>query len=167
MTMSEIKTKIFNYGHEKEGTWPSQYGTLERGCFYIDENGETQSGYPPPRNLKFGDAPYIITDEIAPYRHPATGQVVDSKSKLKMIDAATNTITTDKKQAPDPTKRERLKREAKEARMAHLRECVQLVDSGNAPLTEDMKALCKARNKEISRLTGIDAQNIVGKKNGN
>jgi hypothetical protein len=164
---TEIKSKIFNYGDENEGTWPPQFGTGEHGTFYIDANGEAQAGYPPPRNIKFGDAPYFISDSMEPYRHPATGQVVESKSALRAIDNATGTITTDKKLPPDPSRNIRLRQEAKQKRMEHLREVVQLVDSGNAPLTEDLKQICKQRNQVIKETTGLDAFNVAGeKKNG-
>lgn len=162
--MSEIKTKSFIFGNEKEGSWPSLYGTGEKGPFYVDEFGQTHPGYPPPRNVKFGDAPFVMSDSITPFYHHGAGKMVESRSELKAVDSACGTITSDRRVEPSSVKRERLAKEAKAKRIEHLKEVVQLVDSGNAPLTDDLKQRCKLENERISKQTGIDAFNVAGRK---
>jgi hypothetical protein len=162
--MSEIKTRIFNYGHEKESEWPPRFGTGESGLFHVDESGEVHEGYPPSRLQIFDQAPYIVGDSISAYKHPATGQWVESRSALKAIDEATGCITTDKYIAPDPTRFNEAKRKIKEERREELRAAYELVKSGNSPLTDQQKAECRARDKQIDQTLGIDVFSKIGKK---
>jgi hypothetical protein len=100
----KIQTRPFQFGNEKEAEWPSMYGTRESGRFYWDSETQTfKPGNPPLRIKKYAEAPYIITDEMTPYYHPKAEMMIDSKSRLRRVDEAMGTITTDKYQAPDPS----------------------------------------------------------------
>ena len=163
--MSEIKTKIFNRGDSCESTWPSDYGTRESGRWYWDESKQKMvKGNPPIRHEKSADAPMIIMDSIDPYYHPAAGIWVESRSQLAMCDKATGSITTDKLIPADSSQKKA--REA--ARRKDLTEClhkaVALVDSGNAPLTEEVRQLCERQNELTSQRLNFDAFNVAGRK---
>lgn len=163
---NKIQTKIFNYGNEKESVWPGQFGTGESGSFWWDEKTQTfKQGYPPPKNLKFGEAPYVIQDTIEPYRHPSTGEIIESRSRLRDTDEACGTITTDKKIPPDPSKF----KENERKRRADLREAlyksVAQIDSGTAPLSEETRAICARENERVSKALNFDAFNVAGRKN--
>lgn len=162
----QIRTKIFQSGDKCESTWPPQFGTGESGHFYVDhETGELIKGFPPPRNEKFGDAPFIITDTIDPYYHPSTLQTVDSKSKLKMLDKQTGCITTDKKLPPDPSWHNEQKRKRREDGHRALHKAVAQIDNGTAPLTDEMKHKCDIQNEVVSNALNFDAFNVAGRKN--
>lgn len=107
---------------------------------------------------------YFKQDSMTPYKHPATGLWVDSKSALRNMDEATGTITTDRKLPPDPTRKQRERAERKAERMDELKRIVAQIDNGTAPLTDEMKARCKQENERITKATGFDAFNVAGKK---
>lgn len=163
MKEPKIQTRTFQYGNEKESEWPPKYGTGESGSFYWDpETRKFIKGHPPLKIKQYGQAPYIITDEMQPYYHPKAQMVVDSKSRLRQIDEALGTITTDRYQSPDPSwqkEQERIRRaDAKEA----LHKSVAQVDAGCAPLSEETRAKCAITNDIVSKALGIDAFNAVG-----
>lgn len=164
--MSEkIQTRLFNFGDENEGTWPPRYPSGEKGLFHVDrDTGQVLPGPPPPRNIRFGEAPYIIQDSMEPYRHPATGQVIDSKSALRQTDKACGTITTDKKLPPDPTWHKEQERKRHEDIREAMRKSIAQIDGGTAPLTEEVRELCAQQNEIVSKATGWDAYNVAGRK---
>lgn len=167
MKEERIVTKIFNYGNEDESKWPPKYGTGGgSGVFYYDKETRTmKEGYPPNQNKKYGEAPYIILDEMEPYRHPATGQVLTSKKALAETDKACGTFTTDKQQITDGSvQRARKKARAEDSKKALLK-AVAMVDSGTAPLSEETRALCDIQNEIVSSALNMDAFNVVGRKN--
>jgi hypothetical protein len=75
----EIKTRIFEYGDENEGTWPSQFGTGVRGHFRM-KIGK-------PKNEK-GVPYHIIQDEMPPTKHPITGEMFTSKAQFREVTRA-------------------------------------------------------------------------------
>lgn len=93
----KIQTKIFNYGHENESSWPPKYGTGEHGVFHISkESGTCERGYPKRNNLNFGSSAYVIQDTIDKYYHPGGRIWVDSRKDLETVDKVTGCITSDK-----------------------------------------------------------------------
>ncbi len=166
--MTKIQTRVFNYGNECESDWPPVYGVARsEGSFvgYWDKETQTfKEGYPPNPNPKYGEAPYVIQDSIEPYKHPAAGVVVDSRSKLNMIDKVCGTITTDKMQSADSSwQRQRRAERLKDSHEA-LHKAVAQVDAGTAPLSEETRALCEARNAQVAdALPGLDPFNAVGR----
>ncbi len=159
---NKIVTKIFNYGNEKEASWPSEFGDGERGVFHV-KDGKCKRGYPESKVVKYGEAPMYISDDTEPYYHPVAKQWTNSKSALRQMDKATGTITTDKVQQGDKS----VDKELYLKRKADIRESIQkavaAIDSGNAPLTEEQRALCAATNERISNVAGIDAFNAMGR----
>lgn len=162
-----IVTKPRQKGDENEGTWPSEFGTREVGVWHIDPEKGVQKGYPPRRTNKFGQAPMYISDEIKPYRHPRTGKVVTSKSALMRMDRDVGTITTHVAEGldPDATSYKEDQYQIKRDRSETLRKAVELVDSGNAPLSEETKAKCALMNENLSKALNFDAFNVAGNKN--
>ncbi len=164
--MTKIRSRLFQYGNEKESEWPPQYGEGERGFFWYDrEKGEiTQE--PPKRPEKYGQAPIVIQDSLRdPYYHPGACKWTESRSELHKLDDTTGCITTDKLQPADPTQaKQRAYKKKLDAKEALLR-AVAAVDNGTAPISEETQALCDAENERITKTLGIDAFNIVGKKN--
>lgn len=162
----KIQTRIFVHGSEKESDWPSDYGTGESGQFYWDSETQTfKSGTPPIKIKIYGQAPYVIQDTMEAYRHPSTGETIESKSKLRDIDNVCGTITTDKYIPPDPTKRNEADRLRRKDLKESLHKAVAMVDAGTAPLTEETRALCAQQNEIVSRNLGMDAFNVAGIKN--
>jgi hypothetical protein len=167
MSNPKIQTKIFEYGDENESEWPPKYGTGKGGCWYYDkETRKMVEGRPPPTEKTYGQAPYVIGDTLKQaYYHPGAERWTESRSQLNALDNATGTITTDKKLPPDPSnarERERLRRlDHKKS----LREAVQMVDAGTAPLSEETKEKCRIHNEVVSKALGMDAFNVAGRKN--
>ncbi len=76
----EIKTRIFNYGDENEGTWPSRNGTGVRGHFRMRIGSDSSK----PANISHG----FIQDEMEPTKHPLTGEYYTSKAKFREVTKA-------------------------------------------------------------------------------
>lgn len=162
----KICTRVFNYGNEKESSWPPKFGTGGAGIYHIDKStGELTEGYPKSNIQVFGKAPFVIQDSIEPYYHPAACKVVESRSALKHMDQACGTITTDKLIKTDAAgaKRRRDKERAKDVHES-LQKAVAQIDNGTAPLSEETRALCERQNEIITSNTGIDAFNALGRK---
>lgn len=165
--MSEkIQTKVFNYGNEKESEWPPRFGTRETGRFYWDKEKQKFCEGTPPRHPVYDRAPNIITDTIDEYYHPGACTFVDSKSRLRDMDKACGTITTDKKIPPN--KQAKIDRERELAKDRHdaLHKAVAQIDAGTAPMTEETRELCKRQNEIVaSAMPGLDPFNAVGRRN--
>lgn len=139
---------------------------MSRQVYYFDkETGQCIPGYPPARNKVYGQAPYVITDTITPYYHPAAEQWVDSRRALQDMDKATGTFTTDKKQVPDGSFTKENEKQRKADLHKCLHEAVEKIDSGNAPLSEEVKEKCRIQNEITSKALNFDAFNVAGKKN--
>lgn len=165
--MPEIKTKSFNYGDANEGTWPPQFGTGGAGVYHIDEEtGKAVEGYPPRKTNYFGQAPMVMFDDIKPYRHPATGQVITSLKALKETDKACGTVTVGKMDdfPADTNRPKRLRQEIREDRRRARQRAIADIDNGNAPLTEEQKAKCVEQNEILSKALNFDAFNVAGRK---
>lgn len=161
----KIRTRVFNHGDEKESSWPPLFGTGGAGVYHY-RDGKLNEG-PPPRPETYGQAPFVIQDTIEPYRHPATGQWVESRAALNAIDKACGTITTDKHQSAEPYAKAREKRRREESkRDVHqaMRRAINDIDYGMAPLTEETKAKCAIQDEIVSERLGFDAFNVAGKK---
>lgn len=165
--MSDIKSRIINRGDENESSWPPLMPSENKTPMYFDKETQTmKEGYPPPTFVPHGQAPYYISDTIQPYRHPKTGEITDSKSRLKQIDAATNTITTDKVIKVDSSRDWVRKREASEDRRRAILKSIAQLEAGTAPLTEEQRAICTEKNYAIaSQNPGFDPFNCVGRVN--
>lgn len=132
--------------------------------YYQDkETKEFIEGFP-PQVEKYGEAPFVITDTITPYYHPAAQVMVDSRKALMNLDKACGTITTDKKIPPDPTWQREQKKKRHELGVEALKEAVAKIDSGEVNLSEEMKIKCAQRNEQLSEVMKIDAFNVAGRK---
>lgn len=161
----KIRSRIINRGDRCESTWPPDEPSRDGGLFHWDSESQTfKEGPPPIRIQKFGEAPFIIQDTITPYRHPATGEWIDSRSRLSVTDRVTGCITTDKKLEPDPSWANEQRRKRQEDSRRALYKSVADIDNGNAPLSEETKAICAAENERVSSLLGFDAFNVAGRK---
>lgn len=163
---NKIYSKAHKYGDENESTWPPVNGTKEKGLFYWDTESQTyKRGSPPPRVVKFGEAPYFISDTIKPYYHPSALKWVDSRSQLKAIDESHGTITTDKYQDPDSYNQRVAKKEREDDIKAATRKAVNALDYGMAPISEETREMCKQTNEQVSKALNFDAFNVAGRKN--
>lgn len=92
---SGIKSKIFNYGDEKESSWPPRFGTNDNkgGVFYIGDDGKIKEGYPPERNPKLAEAPQVIFDSIKPTYHEGACRVIETRKEWELADKQHNTLT--------------------------------------------------------------------------
>lgn len=133
--------------------------------YWWDADTQSFTDEPPRRFQPFGQAPAIITDTIDPYYHPGTCKFVDSKSRLKDMDKACGTITTDKIQPSDSSWRKQKQKELADDHHKALHKAVAQLEAGTAPLTEETRELCTRENHRISSALGVDAFNVVGRKN--
>jgi hypothetical protein len=164
----KIQTRIFNYGDEKESSWPPMFGKGGSGLYHRGEDGKFHEGPPPPRFEKFGQAPFVIQDTIDAYRHPMTGEVIESRARLNATDRACGTFTTDKKQDCSAIRKSKDKQVATERKKdihEAMRRAVAAIDSGNAPLSEETRHRCEVQNQVVSDALGFDAYNVAGRKN--
>lgn len=161
----KIQTRPFQFGNEKEATWPPRFPTCKGGFSgYWDKEKQVFVEGHPPVHQTFDSAPAIITDTIQEYYHPKAGIWVDSKSRLNDIDKALGTITTDKIQPADPTWRKDQERIRKKDAHDALHKAVAQIDAGTALLSEETRALCDIQNGIVSNALGMDAYNAVGRK---
>lgn len=136
-----------------------------RVFFYDKELQKVVEGYPPCPNIKYGEAPFIITDTIDPYRHPATGTWVESKKALRDIDKACGTITTDKRLAPETSQyKENLRRRRQDLHDS-MHKAVAQLDAGVVDMPEEIREKHRIQNEIMSSALGFDAFNVAGRKN--
>lgn len=162
----KIRTRLFNYGDEKESTWPPLFGTGGAGLYHY-RDGKLQEGPPPSNIKKFGEAPFVIQDTIEPHYHHGACRWTDSRSEINQFDKATGCITTDKRQDVAPYLRAREKRLADERKKdinQAMQRAVNDIDYGMAPLSEETKAKCAIQNEIVSDALGFDAFNVAGRK---
>jgi hypothetical protein len=85
--MTQIKSKIHTYGDEKESSWPSQFGTGQKGIFHVDAaSGEVRTGYPPSTDLKFGTAPIVMFDSMPAEYHEGACRIIESRDEWRAAD---------------------------------------------------------------------------------
>jgi len=166
-----IQTRVFNYGNEKESSWPPKYGTASilgddegGGVYHIGEDGKLVNGYPPPKNRVFARAPYIITDTIDAHYHHGACQWTESKSGLRQMDDATGTITTGSRLQPNLAPIKRRAAERRKDLHESMHRAVAQLDAGTAPLTEEQRQLCERQNEIVSEALNFDAFNVAGRK---
>lgn len=164
--MSQIRTKIFNYGDKCESEWPPMFGKGGSGTYYRDpKTGIFKKGYPPPKEVKYGQAPNIIQDTTTAYYHPAAEKWTESKKEIEYLDNITGTITTDKKIPPNPYNQKEAKKRRHQDIRESTRKAVAQIDAGTAPLTEETRAMCERQNEIVSNALNMDAFNVAGRKN--
>lgn len=162
--MTKIVSRIINRGDKCESDWPPAEPSCKGFTGYWDKESRTvKEGYP-PRPQKLAQAPFIIQDTIDPFYHQAACTYVDSRSKLRDVDNACGTITTDKPLPPDPSKQNALNRARKQDIHDSLHKAVAQVDAGTAPLNEEQRAKCAQQNEIVSSALNFDAFNAVGRK---
>lgn len=140
-----IRSRVHNYGHEKESSWPPRFGTRDKTPMYIDRNtGELKPGYPPPREVH-DTAPMVIFDSIKEEYHQGVGRKIDSRSEWARADEEAGTLTFGGKEeaAPKVDKANKAKAERVERRKA-IRESVQRWQEQ----PDEMKQLLRKRREE-------------------
>jgi hypothetical protein len=150
-----IKSKIHNYGNEKESTWPSQFGTGEKGVFHI-EDGECKEGYPEPKFERFGTPPMVIFDSMPATYHEAAGRVIESRKEWELTDKQLGTITFSSKEAGKPkideaNERKKKKQELRKASFEALKAYQQ-----NPEFVKQKVAKQAEIQREVAEKTGID-----------
>lgn len=144
-----IRSKVHQYGNEKESSWPSQFGTGEKGVFHLD-NGEVKEGYPPQRHEKFGTPPLVIFDSMPETYHNGACRPVESRKEWERLDKECGTITFGSKESAKPAlseeKKEQMRRE--EAR----KDFVEAMHMYRANPKEVKQKLAKRAEQQIERL---------------
>jgi len=148
----KIQTRIFNHGDKKESKWPSQYGTLERGIFYISESGELTAGYPPSKVQRFGTAPAFIGDDMPSTLNHADNKYYTSKSKFRASTKAHGFIEVGNEKIK-PAKRREPDLKAIEASVA---KAYNEIEHGMARLTEKDRAVCKIADRQLKEKHDIE-----------
>lgn len=90
-----IKSKVFNYGDEKEADWPPKYPNNPKGMvgYWDEETKAFKRGYPPNRNNQFGTAPSVIFDSMPPTYHEGASRIVESRKEWERLDKETGSLT--------------------------------------------------------------------------
>lgn len=151
-----IKSKVHNYGHIHESSWPSQFGTGEKGTFHINkETGECVEGYPPPKFEKFGEAPQVIFDSMPKTYHQAAMREVESRSEWNALDEIHGTITFGsakdiKPKVDEANERKRRKEELRKASLEALNMYKQ-----NPELVKQKVAKKAEEQREIAEKAGL------------
>lgn len=139
---------------------------MSRQIYYFDKVKQKMvEGYPPCPNVRYGEAPFVITDTIDPYRHPATGTWVESKKALRDIDRACGTITTDKRIAPESSWARENEKRRKQDLHKSMHAAVAKIDAGTVEMSEETREKCRLQNEIASAALGFDAFNVAGRKN--
>ena len=162
----KIQTKPMIRGHENESSWPSEFGTAQSGRYHWDPETKTFKPGSKPTGIKqYAKAPYVISDTInQPFRHAASGELIESRSQLKATDKACGTITSGEPLPPAPNRRAERKKLIDADRKAAQLKAVAAIDNGTAPLTEETRALCERQNEILSNALNFDAFNVAGRK---
>ena len=137
---------------------------MARTYYYWDKTEKKmKEGFPPSPIIRYGKAPYVISDTIDAYYHPGAETYVESKAALRDLDRACGTITSDKLIPADPSA-------MKEARKAHradihksIHAAVAQLKAGTAPITEEKRALCKKHEEAVQHAirNGIKTENNI------
>lgn len=90
--MSEIKSKIHNYGNINESEWPPRFGTGGGGRYHV-KNGELKEGNPETTIKRYGTAPVAIFDSMPAQYHEKAGRVIESRKDWDRADKETGSIT--------------------------------------------------------------------------
>ncbi len=106
-----IKSKSFNYGNEKESSWPSQFGTLDKTPqYWCKETKQMVDGYPPVRET-FGVAPTVLFDSMNEEYHHGVCRKISSRKEWNQADQQSQSLTLSpaeyKKNKEDIEKRKR------------------------------------------------------------
>lgn len=142
--MSKIQTRIFNYGNDKESSWPSQFGTGEKGRFVIRDGEVIRAEY--ANNIDV-DAPFVQVDEMPPTQHMHDLKYYTSKKEFRKVTrrCGAEEIGTDvewrNKPRVDPKKEQKLEEAVAKA--------YYQVRDNMAPLSELDKARCQIMNKNL------------------
>ena len=152
----KIRSRLFEYGNEKESEWPPRYGENKGGSFYWDkETQEFKEGRPPDNIKRYGQACAVLTDTLnQPYYHEKAQKWVDSRSGLRHLDEATNCITTDKpiRNNYEAKRREHVAKRSKERRESY-EKGLAAIKAGNSPVCAPD---WKAKKQEAAEKMGVD-----------
>lgn len=134
--------------------------------YYFDTATQKMiEGYPPPRNIKYAEAPYVISDTTSAYYHPGARRWTESKRMIDDMDRACGTITTDKEIMPNQREiNERKRLERKDVDNA-VEEAIARLDNGTYTPPEEVRHMADIQNRVIAEATGWDCYNLTGKKN--
>lgn len=134
---------------------------MRRYVGYWDRKKQCFSTDYPPQIEKFGEAPMIKMGTLTPMRHPATGIVCETVQQWDHCDKMAGTHTTGHREVVRPRDTSTEKRADLDQAME---KAIQKLEWGMAPMSEAEKAVHKVRNDAISSQYGIDAHNILGRK---
>lgn len=113
-----IRSRIHAYGDKNEASWPSIYGTGEKGTFHIDPvTGHAEPGPPPNTNLQFGEAPMVIFDSMPKTYHDGVCREIESRSEWAQADAESGCVTFGSRKDATPKVDEFNARKAKRAEL--------------------------------------------------
>jgi len=156
-----IKSRIHEYGNEKESDWPPKYGTRKAGVGYWDkETNSYKEGYPPIRE-KLGQAPSVIFDSMPGEYHQGAGRVIDSRKEWERADKEAGTLTFGSKDQAEPKVDQAFKRqqESRERKKA-IRKTLQAWEQS----PKEMKQKITKRReiqREVAEKSGLD--NLIDK----
>lgn len=158
--MSTIRSRVFEYGNEKESEWPAKEASGKGGSFYWDKETQTfKEGYPPSNIKRYGEAPAVLSDTLnEPYYHEKAQVWVDSRSALRHADEATNSITIDKpiRHNQEAKQKEYVAKRSKE-RMTAYQKGLAAMKAGNSPVNApDWKAKKAMEAETLGKNLGVD-----------
>jgi hypothetical protein len=155
-----IKTRSFQYGSDKEASWPPQFPERSKGLVgYIDpETKEFCEGYPPNRNNRFGEAPMVIFDSMPKTYHEGACREVESRAEWNRLDEQTGSLTFGSTAEPrkhiEKGTKEQMKALRDDRRRAS-KEALQKVRANPREINQKLQKEAE-RQAKIARKSGLD-----------
>jgi len=154
-----IKSRVFEYGNEKESSWPPQFPEDNKGghWYWDSEAGCLKEGYPPDPNPKFDTAPQVIFDSMPPTYHEKACRIVESRQEWERLDKETGAITFGSIKEPRKYIEKGEKEKAKELKQDRRRASLEALRKVRADPKEIRQKFQKEAEKqeEVAKKSGL------------
>ncbi len=156
----KIKSKIFEYGNEKESSWPPKYPAKRtRGVFHVDQDTkELTPGYPKSKNKKYGVAPMAIFDSMPPTYHEGACRLVESRAEWERLDRETGSLTFGSMDEPRRYAAEGSKKEQKAIKQDRRRaaeEALKMVRANPKEINQKWNKHAE-KQKDLAKKSGLE-----------
>lgn len=155
-----IKSKIFNYGSEKEAEWPPRFPEgKRRGVFHVDKvTKEISPGLPPNENPRYGVAPMAIFDSMPATYHEGACRMVESRAEWERLDRETGCLTFGSIKEPRQCVAkgaEAQKKAIKQDRRKAAEEALKMVRANPREINQKWAKQAE-KQKEIAKKSGLE-----------
>lgn len=155
-----IKSKSFNYGNEKESSWPSQFGTLDKTPqYWCKETKQMVDGYPPVRET-FGVAPTVLFDSMNEEYHHGVCRKISSRKEWEKADRESGSLTLSPREFKNNSENVEARKRAanrelmKDRRKASI-EAARFYNENRREFRAKLKARAE-QQKEVAKKAGLN-----------